>query len=261
MELPDGKRLVFVGGLHRSGTSLLARALARHPAVSGFEGTGAPEDEGQHLQSVYPIAKVHGGPGKFGFAAASHLTETSPLATAENGARILEEWSGHWDLDKPVLLEKSPPNLLKTRFLQALFPGASFVLILRHPIPVALATARWRETRRLHRLIEHWLVAHELFAADRERLERVLVLRYEDLVRDPAAALGGVLRFLELEGTAPAVDVDPGPNRRYFERWEELKGEPAMRVYLGLTALRYERRVRRFGYSLRAPYELSVTSS
>src|ERR671935_179621 len=102
MELPDDKRLVFVGGLHRSGTS--------------------------------------------------------PLATPENGARILEEWSAHWDLEKPVLLEKSPPNLLKTRFLQALFPGARFVVILRHPIPVALATARWRETRRLHRLIEHWLV-------------------------------------------------------------------------------------------------------
>ena len=46
--------LVFVGGLHRSGTSLVHRCLALHPAVSGFSGTGVPEDEGQHLQTVYP---------------------------------------------------------------------------------------------------------------------------------------------------------------------------------------------------------------
>ena len=51
--MPD-HTYVFVGGLHRSGTSLLARSLEAHPSVSGFRDTGVPEDEGQHLQSVYP---------------------------------------------------------------------------------------------------------------------------------------------------------------------------------------------------------------
>ena len=61
-------RFVFLAGLHRSGTTLLARLLAAHPEVSGFSGTGVPADEGQHLQTVYPAAKVYGGPGRFGFA-------------------------------------------------------------------------------------------------------------------------------------------------------------------------------------------------
>ena len=52
--------LVFVGGLHRSGTSLVHRCLASHPAVSGFSDTGVPEDEGQHLQTVYPPDFRHG---------------------------------------------------------------------------------------------------------------------------------------------------------------------------------------------------------
>ena len=50
---PAGQQLVFVGGLHRSGTSLVHRCLAEHPSASGFRNTGVWEDEGQHLQTVY----------------------------------------------------------------------------------------------------------------------------------------------------------------------------------------------------------------
>src|SRR5205814_5485769 len=116
-------RFVFLAGLHRSGTTLLARLLAAHPEISGFSGTGVPADEGQHLQSVYPAAKVYGGPGRFGFAAESHLTESSPLASEESARTLLEEWSTHWDLSRPLLLEKSPPDPLKTPLPQAPLPG------------------------------------------------------------------------------------------------------------------------------------------
>jgi hypothetical protein len=253
MPAMQGNQLLFLGGLHRSGTTLLARLLAAHPDVSGFSDTGVPADEGQLLQSVYPPASVYGGPGRFGFAPESHLTESDPLASEENARRLYEEWSRHWDLSRPVLLEKSPPNLLKTRFLQALFPGSPFVVILRHPIPVSLATARWRRTRRYHRLLEHWLRCHELFTADRERLERVHVVRYEELVREPEPVLRGIFEFLGLEPIAPSEPVEPGADARYFRQWRELQRDPRMRAYLTLASLRYERRARRFGYSLLSP--------
>jgi hypothetical protein len=253
----DGHSFVFVGGLHRSGTTLLARLLAEHPEVSGFADTGVPADEGQLLQSVYPPARAYGGPGRFGFAPEAHLTEDSPLVSEESRERLLADWSRHWDLDKRVLVEKSPPNLTKTRFLQALFPEASFVVVLRHPVPVTLATARWRGTRRYGRLVEHWLRCHELFSADRPRLARVHVLTYEELVADPRSTLAGVLGFLGLDGDPPAAELDRGSNARYLARWRELKRAPAMGVYLTATELRYERRARRFGYSLRAPEPLS----
>jgi Sulfotransferase family len=249
----EGHRFVFLAGLHRSGTTLLARLLAAHPQVSGFSGTGAPADEGQHLQSVYPSDHEHGRPGRFGFAQEMHLTESSPLVSEENALRLFEEWSPHWDLSRPVLLEKSPPNLLKTRFLQALYPSSSFVVIVRHPIPVSIPTATWRGTRRYDRMFEHWLHAHALFEADREHLERVHVIQYERLVSEPTSVLDGVFEFLELDPIAPSEPVDTGANEKYFRRWQELKRDPRMRVYLDLVSLRYERRVRRYGYSLLFP--------
>jgi Sulfotransferase family len=246
-------RFVFLAGLHRSGATLLAGLLAAHPKISGFSGTGAPADEGQHLQSVYPSDHEHGRPGRFGFAPEMHLTESSPLASEESAKRLFEEWSPHWDLSRPLLLEKSPPNLLKTRFLQAVYPGSSFVVIIRHPIPVSIPTAKWRGTRRYDRLIEHWLRCHALFEADREHLERVYVLRYEQLVCDPAATLRAIFEFLELDSLPPNESVEPGANEKYFRQWRELKGDPRMRVFLDLVSLRYERRVRHFGYSLLFP--------
>ena len=253
MRAVEGHKLVFLAGLHRSGTTLLARLLAAHPEISGFSGTGVPADEGQHLQTVYPAAKEYGGPGRFGFAPESHLTEASPLASAESARTIFEEWSRHWDLTRPVLLEKSPPNLLKTRFLQALFPGSAFVVIVRHPIPVSVPTARWRGTRRYDRMLEHWLHCHALFDADRGHLERVHVLTYEQLVRDPAAVLRETFEFLELDPIPPAEPVQDGANEKYFRQWRELKRDPRMRVYLDLVSLGYERRMRRHGYSLLRP--------
>jgi hypothetical protein len=244
-------RFVFLAGLHRSGTTLLARLLASHPEVSGFSGTGVDADEGQLLQTVYPAAKVWGGPGRFGFAPEAHFTEEQ--ASEEKARQLFEEWSPHWDLSRRVLLEKSPPNLLKTRFLQALFPGSRFVVIIRHPIPVSIPTARWRGTRRYDRMFEHWLRCHALFAADRERLEHVHVLTYEQLVGEPEDTLRGVFEFLELEPIAPSEPVEDGANEKYFGQWREMKRDLRMRAYLDLVSLRYERRVRRWGYSLLRP--------
>ncbi len=247
---------VFVGGLHRSGTTLLARAVAKHEEASGFRKTEALANEGQFLQSVYPIAREFGGTGRFGFDERSHLTEDSPLATEANRDRLVAEWGEYWNLDKRVLIEKSPPNLLKLRFLQALFADASFVMIMRHPIAVSYATQKWSKTS-LESLLEHWLVCHEIFLEDAPHIRRLTLVRYEDFVSDPQRVVGRIQEQLGLAPGESSFAARSGINDSYFKRWN-ARLRPLQRRQHEELSRRLEERANRFGYSLAEP-ERDVT--
>jgi Sulfotransferase family len=253
MSLPPADRtFVFVGGLHRSGTTLVARCLSKHPDISGFANTRALEDEGQFLQSVYPVAHRYGGAGLFGFAPEMHVTEGSPVVTDTNRRRLYAEWSRYWDLECPVLLEKSPPNLLKTRFLQTMFPTTRFVMILRHPIATSFATQKWSHTS-LAGLIRHWLICHETMLADLLDLEHVTMLRYEDFVRRGDDELMRLQEFIGLEPKRDGFEPRTGLNEAYFARWQALGRQPISAYYRQRIERQFEARVNRFGYSLRDP--------
>jgi hypothetical protein len=247
----ESHRFVFIAGLHRSGTSLLFQCLREHPEMSAFRGTNVPEDEGQHLQTVYPPALAFGGPGKFGFDPRSRLTESSELISEDSRRRLLEEWGRHWDMGKPVLVEKSPPNLVRSRFLQALFPESCFVVLTRHPVPVAYATQKWSHTS-LRSLIEHWLVCHEIFEEDAAHLGRVLRLRYEDFIASPQVTLDAVFAFAGVSELVRDWPVRSDGNDGYFARWRDFLRSDVEddRRRSETIRQRYADRLARFGYSL-----------
>jgi hypothetical protein len=238
------KQLIFVGGLHKSGTSLTHRLLRAHPAVSGFVNTGAPEDEGQHLQNVYPAAKVYGGPGRFAFDERAHLTEQSSLVSTGTRTALLNDWAGYWDLSKDVLIEKSPPNLIRGRFLQALFPGAKFIFIVRHPASVSLATRKWTRQQDIE-LMLHWLVAHNIFLNDLAHLEHWAWLRYEDLVTKPNAILCELWDFIGLR-PIPAGE----PIAASFDTSSFAASSKLTRLFRGDAAAV----MKQFGYQFEPPY-------
>jgi hypothetical protein len=248
-----GQTLVFVGGLHRSGTTPLARALAAHPDVSGFHDTGVMEDEGQYLQSVYPTAarRTRSGPGRFALSPAAHMTEESPLAAPDNRERLLREWGQYWDMERRFLVEKSPANLVMTRFLQRLFPDARFVVIMRHPAIVTLSTKKWAPRTRISTLFENWFRAHDTLRSDAAHIERLHVLSYERLVVRPRETLDGVRDFLGLPGDIPADSVKDRSSA-YRTRWLRLAeaSDPLSRRRYRRLCERFEDRANAYGYSL-----------
>ncbi len=254
-QTPITNGIVFIGGLHRSGTTPLARWLSAHPDISGLTETGVYEDEGQHLQSVYPIAAAHGGPGRFALDPAARLTAESPLVTTDAAQRLLAAWMPFWDASKPVLLEKSPPNLIRMPFLRALFPTARFIIVVRHPVAVSVATRKWTRTS-MDALVRNWLAGHGHLVDDSRAVGDVAVVRYEDLMAAPEDELDRLFAFLGLPAHCTAWPARAGLNDAYFSQFTNPRSPWAKRAN-ARVARRYESQVARFGYSLLRPSQLS----
>lgn len=244
-------KFIFVCGLHRSGTSLLAKCLMDHPGISGFHDTGVPMDEGQFLQTVYPQRGEPGGDGcgRFGFDPRSHLTENSPLAKPEKAEELFSQWVEHWDLNKEILLEKSPPNLIRARYLQACFPNSYFIFITRHPVANAIATKKW--TTKIPRIIIilHWIVCHYIAEQDQGLLKNVLTIKYEDFVKGPKSYLDKIGEFVGVGEIPLYKEVNPDINTKYFEQWNELRSSYLGNSYTKLMSTLFESHINRFGYS------------
>eukprot|EP00056_Hartaetosiga_gracilis_P010669 m.159091 g.159091 ORF g.159091 m.159091 type:complete len:439 (-) comp13363_c3_seq4:3372-4688(-) len=220
----QGKLFFFVMGAHHSGTTLLDLVFCTHHQVSCLV-THKFEDEGQHVQSVYLAASKLGGMEGYAYNPKSHLTEESNLLTDENRDKLFHEWLHYWKhKDRPVYLEKSPPNLIKSRFLQAMFtPQASkFLMVMRHPF----GTFRFKldhHKRKQNKCcqvycrdyIQHWIFAHELASEDVQFLKHIQFIKYEKFVQGTVEEAKSYIHHIE-----QFLDLDAGEHVEFYHRKE-----------------------------------------
>lgn len=197
----SGKRFLFISGATKSGTTLLANALNLSEEISFLKNQQGKLEEGQWMQKVYEW-----GNGNQGLIEKFHLTEDHPKATIENKIRLFRTWSRLWDLSKPILAEKSPHNIIKTRFLQALFPNAGFIILVRNGMVQATGEAL-QEKRNPLECCREWINAYQMLMNDLSRIHQYLIIRYEDMTNEIEKTFEKICRFIRI----PILQVSNRP--------------------------------------------------
>jgi glycosyltransferase involved in cell wall biosynthesis/GT2 family glycosyltransferase len=142
------------------------------------------------------------GWGRESFSEKYHMTEVHPLACESSRGRLLNCWMPYWDLSRPILADKSPHHIMRTRWLQKLFPEAVFAFIVRNALVRATGEALQDGSSPMERCRE-WTEAYMIMEGDIGSLHEYLILRYEDLVHFPEETMGRLCHFLSI----PHMDV------------------------------------------------------
>lgn len=222
-DTPNIDRIIFVCGLHRTGTTLLERLLTARFDLSCLRAD-VPESEGQHIQSVYQTARHYGGPGRFAFSRDMRDDLTGLGETESCRERIMADWNRFVVGESSTLLEKSPPNLTKIGWLRQIFPKSHFVIMTRDPRACAAATQKWSRTS-LPELMMHWNAAYSI-AMEEFSAEDCVIIRYEDLTATTDIEIERLANFLQLAPRrAPEALEDrhsqmQNSNAKYFEMHE-----------------------------------------
>jgi len=240
------KRLIFVAGPHHSGTTLMSLLISTHPRASGLVDTGQPQDEGQHLQNIYPKAYNLGG--MLGYAHKLHLTENSPKCNPANAAKLLTSWRPYWNMSKDLLVEKTPNHMVMTRFLQCLFTPekTTFVITMRHPFgatyfkwKLPLNVDEMEKTGCLEKYVVHWLAQMDSLKEDLSYIQNINLVMFENFtsgnIQDNYNRL---LSNMKLPPTTTKVKTAPR-SPRVVQTKEELE---AIKTRVGKKALKRRQR-------------------
>jgi Sulfotransferase family len=164
-------------------------------------------------------------------------------------------------MSKPYLCEKTPSNIVRSRFLQAVFPKSSFIFVSRHPAVYALAVLKWNHRVLLPTMIENWLACERTLKEDLPYLRRYLVLRYEEMSLHPERTCRDIEKLLELDPKMDTSLIKQGLNNPYISSWQAKdyrRGPNWWRTVakrclnemeIAYIEWRYERAINAFGYS------------
>lgn len=225
---------------------MLADSIADHPDISGLTGTPKEENEGEFLENVTPHHNEHGGPGLFALDERMEWTEEHVREGMRT--RMLEAFKPYWDISRPILLEKSIGTICRLRFMQALFPDALFVTMIRHPVVTTAATLKWAGLKSWS-ILRNWIAAHRIVEQHAPRLDRLICIPYQEFVRSPDRHLGRVYEHLNLPLQPCEREIQTGLNARYFRKWwRGLGGRREIPIRI-LACAAHEATIRSFGYS------------
>jgi tetratricopeptide (TPR) repeat protein len=230
----SGPRPVFIVGMPRSGTTLLERILGNHPDVSD---AGELRDLVRQLRWMCDL----GGSSQLDLPLAERA-ET--IDFAELGRRYLAhtQWRAQ---GRAVYTDKMPANFMNVSYIARALPQARIVHMVRGPMDTCFSNLKeWfagayphsydqvemaDHFRRYRTLMSRWRVLYP---------DRILDVRYDELVAEPERVVREVLEFCSLpwhEGlsaienrtdavaTASAMQVREPIHARFLQQWRRYE--------------------------------------
>ncbi len=202
---------IFLVGCNNSGTTLIHDVLAATGKFSFMP------HEGQRYTNVLGRAQKRGYQRVWTeYIDELQLDERHSISKVP---RLLFDWLR--EVDKPpqaMILEKTTANAVRMRWLQQAFPRAAFIGIVRNGYAVVEGIKR-KGNKAVGRGARHWRRVNEIMLDDAKRVNKFLLVRYEDFVASPQETLPRVASFLdltrtELEEAFARIDRNPTESSR-----------------------------------------------
>lgn len=200
---------IFVGGVYRSGTSLLRAMLSRHSNIAGgletfwFDLDFAGKAQGNNIRNwdgtrceplhehVYRLTDFYDLDKEFVLS----LTEK-----CSTGEEFIDRFMAEYTKRKEKLrwVEKTPANILHMKRIFTFWPKGRFIHVIRDPRDVYSSvrrTGKWSEPEIFAKL---WIKFINAYVDAKQKLpqEFIMEVRYENLVHEPEQTIRTVLDFI-----------------------------------------------------------------
>jgi tetratricopeptide (TPR) repeat protein len=179
---------VFIGGMFRSGSTLLEQILASHSGVTPAGELDFFPRTSKELGANYLPSKGY-DPSEINSLATQYLKKLNSIDSSDS-----------------IVTDKRPDNLLHLGLIKTVFPRSRFIVTERQIKDNCLSIFAHRfgrdmryacdiedtyfYSRELNRLVDHW---KSLFS------DTIHVVQYDELVIDPKTVVSSTLNFLDLE--------------------------------------------------------------
>lgn len=216
---PTGARPapIFVVGFPRSGTTLLDAMLEAHPSLQVIEEKPLLEP------AMAALLRTAAGQAQDYATAVAALSEEDLQRMRASYWQQVSRYAGATGARRVV--DKNPFNLLRVHWLLRLFPDATWLFAIRHPLDVLLScyTKRMQFTSvtrgfwSIEDIAEVYRDAIGLWLRQRQRLQLHCVdLRYEALVQAPEMEMRRVLQELGLPWDAGVLQHEQRARARWI---------------------------------------------
>lgn len=209
----DGRNLIFIIGLPRSGTTLLQTLLSRHPEIFTYSESWILLHPLLALKEGKLIAPAYG--------AESYIRAVEDLIEKSEHGRstYLEAVQKMADTlytsclrasGKRFFLDKSPPYYLVMQEIAQLFPQAKIIVLLRNPLAILNSITNTWFNGRCSKILTCPVHCHSIFLGPQLIADglkalgtRCIVIKYENLVMFPNVEISKICKHL-------GIHVDQG---------------------------------------------------